>query len=69
MTSFAQELRDAAALSIDDDQSLRLLAAAEAVSGWLHILAAEGSREAMMGVNAAVAIAHRIMREGDPEAA
>ena len=69
--SFAQELRDAAALSNSPDQRRRLLLASDAVAGWLLILAREGSREAMIGLNAAVAIGWRIMRldDSDPEAA
>ena len=69
MTSFVQELKDAAAISWNMERRRQLTLAAEAVAGWLHIVAAEGDRESMQGLNAAAAIAWRIMCQEPPRRA
>ena len=65
MPSFVQELEAAALCASTRERRVELTFAAATVAGWLHILAGEGSREALIGLNAAVAISWRILCE-DP---
>ena len=63
MPSFVQELEAAALCASTRERRLELEFASAAVAGWLHILAGDGTRESMQGLNAAVAIAWRIVHE------